>query len=686
MKHNLSSLIFCSLAAIASAQTNPLKPIIVEADRNQPVSKTAPTAEESRKELAKTPGGTEVIEADRYLRGRASTMADTFALSPGVVAQPRFGSDEARISIRGSGLQRTFHGRGIRLLQDGVPLNQADGGFDMQAIDPLATDHINILRGSNALTFGSSTFGGAIDYISATGLTTPGGSVRLEAGSFDYLRARVAAGLSEGNFDGYFSLSESFQKGFRDHAEQNNQRLFTNFGWKISENAETRLYLTAVNSESQLPGSLTKDELRDDPRQADKSPFGSVAYDNRRDFQLYRIADKTNFQNGDNTYEFIAAFTYKDLDHPITPFVGVIDQLSKDALLGFTFTNQSPLFGRENRVRAGVFFTHGETDAAVFKNELGKRGALTSDADQTATNIEAFVEDQLALGNGFTGIIGATAAHNERENEVLTGSAQSYDRDYNDISPKIGLRWDAQNFQIYTNLSSSYEPPSFSETNGALTPNNAQTANTIELGTRGSYANMRWDASIYASEIKGEYLSLVSPTGTPLGTTNAEETTHQGIEVFGEADLLGSSWNTAPDHRLLARAAWTYGRFKFDNDETFGNNSIAGLPPHLIRGELIWEHRSGYYAGPTFEWVPQNSYVDHANTLSADAYALLGFKIGRRVEKGISWFIEAKNLTDETYAATTGVTANAGPTPEASSRNFLPGDGRSVFTGIEWKW
>jgi iron complex outermembrane recepter protein len=686
MKITPSFLLFCSLTGIAAAQTTQLNPIVVEANRARAVSKTAPTVEESRKELAKTPGGTEVIEADRYLRGRASTMADTFALSPGVVAQPRFGSDEARISIRGSGLQRTFHGRGIRLLQDGVPLNLADGGFDMQAVDPLATDHINVLRGSNALTLGSSTLGGAIDYVSATGLTAPGGSVRLEAGSFDYLRARVAAGFSEGNLDSYFSLSESYQKGFRDHAEQHNQRLFTNFGWKISESAETRLYLTAVNSESELPGNLTKDELNDDPRQGDKSLFGSVPYDNRRDFQLYRIADKTTFQNGDNTYEIIAAFTYKDLDHPITPFVGVIDQLSKDALFGFTFTNQSPLLGRENRVRAGVFFTHGETDNATFKNELGKRGALTSDADQTATNIEAFVEDQLALGNGFTGVIGATAAHNRRENEVLFGTAQSYDRDYDDISPKIGLRWDAQNFQVYTNLSSSYEPPSFSETNGALTPNDAQTANTIELGTRGSYANMRWDASVYASEIKGEYLSLVSPTGTPLGTTNAEETIHQGIEIFGEADLLGASWDANPDHRLLARAAWTYGRFKFDDDAAFGDNSIAGLPPHLIRGELIWEHRDGYYAGPTFEWVPQGSYVDHANTLKADSYGLLGFKLGRRVEKGISWFIEAKNLTDETYAATTGVTANAGPTPEATSRNFLPGDGRSVFAGLEWKW
>ena len=685
MTPNRSISILISIAGCAGAQSNHLAPLVVEADHH-PVSKTVPTAAESREELAKTPGGTEVIEAGRYLRGRASTMADTFALSPGVVAQPRFGSDEARISIRGSGMQRTFHGRGIRVLQDGVPLNLADGGFDMQAIDPLAADHINVWRGGNALALGSSTLGGAIDYISATGLTAPGGSLRLEGGSFDYLRTRIEAGLREGKADAYLSFSGQSQSGFREHAAQEGLRLFSNFGWQISDSAETRLFITVVDSRSELPGSLTKVELEDDPRQADGSLFGAAAYDNRRDFELFRIAEKTTLVNGDQTIEIIAAFTYKDLDHPITPFVGVIDQLSRDVLLGTTLTRDGRLFGRDNRVRGGVFFTRGMIDAATFKNNFGERGDLTSSADQTATNIEGFVEDQLALGHGFTGVAGATAASNRRENEQQSGSAASYDRSYDNVTPKIGLRWDRGDFQVFGNVSGSYEPPSFSETNGALTPNEAQTANTIELGTRGRHANFCWDAAVYASAVKDEFLALNDSAGTPLGTTNADQTSHRGVELFGEVDLFGSSLGDMAENRLFFRSMWTYGRFKFDDDAAYGDNTIAGLPPHLIRGELIWENKAGYYAGPTVEWVPVKSYVDHANTLSADPYALLGFKLGRRLENGLSWFIEAKNLTDERYAATTGVVAHAGAAPDQKSRNFLPGDGRGVFAGIEWKW
>jgi iron complex outermembrane receptor protein len=62
---------------------------------------------------------------------------------------------------------------------------------------------------------------------------------------------------------------------------------------------------------------------------------------------------------------------------------------------------------------------------------------------------------------------------------------------------------------------------------------------------------------------------------------------------------------------------------------------------------------------------------------------LLGFKLGRRVDKGVSWFIEAKNLTDETYAASHGVILNA---LGADQAQFLPGDGRSVFAGIEYRF
>ena len=57
--------------------------------------------------------------------------------------------------------------------------------------------------------------------------------------------------------------------------------------------------------------------------------------------------------------------------------------------------------------------------------------------------------------------------------------------------------------------------------------------------------------------------------------------------------------------------------------------------------------------------------------------------MGYRSKKGLSMFVEAKNLTDEIYAATTSVVDTS---PAGGGALFLPGDGCSIYAGIEWKW
>lgn len=674
-----------------------LDPLVVDA--SSPIS-TVPSLQQSRERLGEVAGGTNLVDPESYLTGRASTVADTFAYEPGVVAQSRFGSDEARLSIRGSGLQRTFHGRGIRVLQDGVPINLADGGFDFQALDPLAASHILVWRGANALAYGSSTLGGAIDYISKTGRSHPGTGFRAEAGSYGYLRTRIEHGGASPKGDFHLSLSQALQDGFREHAAQSAQRLLSNFGLLLADDLETRFFLTTVHTDSELPGNLTKAELNHDPSLADTSPFGARFYDNRRDFELVRLANTTTLHRDDFTWDVSAAWTYKDLDHPITPFAGVIDQLSNDLLLSTRLRHEHLLFGRPNTLVAGLLHTYGETRDSRYENVRGRRGALRSSDDQTASNLEAWIENQHSLGSGFVAIVGASAARNTRKVErrftrstahppfyfpPAAGATFGYEETYTGFSPKIGLLWEGQNLQVFANLSRSYEPPSFSETVTANTPRDAQTGTTLELGTRGTRGAVRWDFVLYHARIQNELLTLNDPLNPGITTTvNANDTTHSGIELGTELDVLGSPWiETTPNHRLVLRGAWTYSRFRFDNDPVYGDNRIAGLPPHLIRAELLWENRCGWYAGPTVEWIPVKSYIDHRNTFAADPYALLGFKLGRRVEEGLSWFLEARNLLEERYAATHGVIENANATDQ---RQFLPGEGRSFYAGVEYRW
>lgn len=679
---------FGALISQLPAQTPPPTADVMQLDKlavsgQRPAPFTAPALAAARNELSLTPGGTAVVDAETYLRGRASTLADTFALSAGVVAQSRFGSDEARLSIRGSGLQRTFHGRGLRILQDGVPLNLADGGFDMQALEPLSAAYINVWRGGNALAYGASTLGGAIDYVSRNGHDAPPLLARVEAGSWDYLRASLAGGGVRGSLDAYASFTQQSQDGFRAHAKQNNQRLFANTGLRLSDHAETRFYVTGVITDSELPGSLTKAQLRTNPRQANA---GNIALDQKRDFELFRVANKTTVHTGNTMWDFTAAWTYKDLDHPIFQ---VIDQLSNDLLLGATLTHVADYAGRAHRLRAGLLYTRGVTGAANYVNAAGSRGALVSAATQTAANVEAFAEDQISLTQHFTLVLGASASASRRENDQTVGTTPDYDLDYDRLMPKLGLRWDSadRSAQVYANVSGSYEPPSFSETLTLNTARLAQTATTWELGTRGHRGSVRWDASVYHAALRHELLTLDHDNNpaTAAATVNANRTTHTGVEFATEIDLLGTAWEAtpAPAQRLVLRTAWTYGDFRFDGDARYGDNTLAGLPPHLIRGELSWETATGWYAGPTWEWSPEKTYIDFRNTYAADTYAIAGFRVGRRLPQGVSWFAEVRNLFDKKYAATTGVIENAAGLDQTQ---FLPGDGRGLFAGLEYRW
>lgn len=697
-----------------------LPEVVVTADALRE-SLTTETAAEARVELDQVAGGTALVESESYKRGRATTVKDALDFAPGVFVQPRFGAEESRLSIRGSGLQRTFHGRGIEFLQDGVPLNLADGAFDFQAVEPLAASFIEIYRGANALEFGSTTLGGAINFISYTGYTASPLGLRLSFGSFDTWHAQISSGQVFGPVDYYLSLSHFSQDGFREHAQQNTQRLFANIGYRLSPEWETRFYITYVQTDSELPGALTKQQLETNPRQAARVPralrgipgvarFDNVTSNWKRDFELFRIANDTTYQSGDHRLSLSSFWSHKDLDHPI---LFVIDQLSNDFGLNLRYDNTGDLFGYRNQFTAGFSPTYGILEDNRFLNLFGNRGAKFADSQQTALNLEFYLQDRFYILPQLAIVAGAQVTYASRENQddfptSATDPDNSDTQDWWGFSPKLGLLWEfTEGAQAFLNVSRSFEPPSFGElTNAAnggagLVQLDAQTATTVEVGTRGRRGRVAWDLAYYYAWLDDELLGFEVAPGLSQ-TINAGRTIHQGVEASLEVDLFTGIFSRTTEllavevggknpkglieqkrDRIFLRQNYLWNDFHFDDDPVFGDNQLAGIPAHYFRGELMYEHPCGFYAGPNVEWAPQKYNVDLAETLFADPYALLGFKIGYRTEHGFSVFFEAKNLTNKRYAATTNVIVNA---HGRDSAEFYPGDGRSFYGGIEWRW
>lgn len=100
-------------------------------------SLTVPTTAEATAAIERTPGAVAVVPDSRFKDGPANTIKDVLDWVPGVVTQPKSNIDN-RVSIRGSGLTRNYGNRGINVYMDGIPINTADGLFDLFEIDPTA--------------------------------------------------------------------------------------------------------------------------------------------------------------------------------------------------------------------------------------------------------------------------------------------------------------------------------------------------------------------------------------------------------------------------------------------------------------------------------------------------------------------------------------------------------------------
>jgi iron complex outermembrane receptor protein len=180
-------------------------------------------------------------------------------------------------------------------------------------------------------------------------------------------------------------------------------------------------------------------------------------------------------------------------------------------------------------------------------------------------------------------------------------------------------------------------------------------------------------------------LELNDAQGNDIGAVNVAHSYHQGIEAGLEIELLEPDQQKQEGtNRLTLSQTYTLNDFHFDDDPVYGNNHIAGVPQHLYEAELLFTTPAGFYIGPNLQWNITHYPVDQANTLFADSYALVGFKVGYRPRKGFAIFLEGKNLTDKRFASAVDPIADARTTD--NPRVFHPGDGRAVYGGVSWCW
>lgn len=621
-------------------------------------------------------GNVDLVPIEDFDQRYVVTLRDALAFTPGVIMQQTFGED-GRLSVRGSGLAQNFHLRGVELILNGVPVNAADGFGDFQEMDLLFASHVNVLKGANAFRTGAASLGGAIEIEGATAKSVDErGFVRVEGGSFGTSRVNARAAEDFGRFDALIAGTWQRQDGFRDHAQQRNERLYANLGYDWSDSVETRFGVFVNDIDQEIAGAVSLAVALSAPETAGPA---NKTLDQQRDMKTERAFTTTRFDLGENGAVTIgASFAHKDLYHPIPIF---LLQESRDYTGFGRYEGGANVAGMPVSWTAGLRYRATNLDSEVYGNFGGSQGPLFSLANQQSTRLEAYGELRAEILPRLEAIAGLNYIRTVRDFDDLLNDAEDYRLTFKEPSPRFGLLFrPSETVQLFANASASYEPPTFNDLTqsgvAGFTPIEAQDGFTYEVGGRGDIGRLSFEAAFYRASIDGEFVAFTVEPGVPAPIFNANETIHQGVELYGRYALI-EDWNGLS---VSPRIAYAWNDFKFDDDAEYGDNRLAGLPEHIGRAEVVFAYQS-FRLAPNVIFQTGENYVDYANTLKSPGHTLAGVEASYDVTPSITVFVDARNLTDKAYISNYSTLANAAA-PGANPNVFVPGEGRAVFVGI----
>lgn len=219
------------------------------------------------------PGGVALVESAGFPETANLTVSRALRDVPGVVVQDFFGgNDQPRIQIRGSGLQQNPVERGVLALQDGLPINRADGSYIVGLANPRQAELIEVYRGYMANRLGATVLGGALNFVSPTGSSAPGSQVSLSGGSFGQAGVAAQTGYRGENYDALLQVDATRRDGFRVYNQSERVSVNANVGARINDNISTRIFAGYTDLDFDVAGPLTKDALYADPRQVHIGP------------------------------------------------------------------------------------------------------------------------------------------------------------------------------------------------------------------------------------------------------------------------------------------------------------------------------------------------------------------------------------------------------------------------------
>lgn len=617
-------------------------------------------------------------------------LSEGVARVPGLLVQNRQNyAQDLQVSSRGFGARATFGVRGVRLIQDGIPLTMPDGQGQTALLDLEGAGAIEVLRGPFAALYGNAS-GGVIHVIGDDAPRKPFVEGSVMGGSDSTWRTGVRFGVSSGSFGATGNVSRFETNGSRDHSAARRDLANARLRFGLDNGASIVVIANALDQpDTQDPLGLTQAQLDADPRQAGTN---ALAQDTRKSIkhtqgglvwrhpQLLGGAVEASVYGGQRQLTQYLGLPLSA--QGITSSGGVVD-LDRN----FSGTGLQWRLGDEQRsITVGLAYDRMREHRQGFVNTAGTAGALRRDEDDTVNSFDQFIIGswQVAPAWKLTGGLRHSVVRFESKDRFITGTNpdDSGSARYSATSPVLGvLHQLSPDLHLFASLGRGFETPTFAELayrSGGQPGLNfdleAAKSRNYEAGVKARLGgNVRASAVLFRADTRNEVVSAGSSGGRTV-YANAGKTRREGIELSMDATLPAgfnatlAYTNTRAEYRDLVTPAGA----------DLSGKRIPGVPRQVLYGELGWRHlASGFSSAAEVRGASRLSAND-TNTAQAPGYVATALRAGFEQRIGawkLTQFARVDNLFDKDYVGSVIVN-------ETNQRFFEPAPGRTWALGV----
>ncbi len=652
------------------------------------------TATRTQHQSFETPAAIDAIDgaAMREHRPRVN-LSESLGRVPGLVVQNRQNyAQDLQVSSRGFGARASFGVRGVRLIQDGIPLTMPDGQGQTGLFDLDGAQRVEVLRGPFAALYGNSS-GGVIQIVTADGIEEPTFELNTTAGEDGFRRYGAQFGAGVGSVDLSGNLSRFETDGFREHSAAT--RDVANLRMRFAP--DERSALTAIvnvldQPDTQDPLGLTRAQLEEDPTQAGAN---ALALNTRKSIRHSQggLAYERSITDADRL-RVMGYYGDRDLvQYLANPSValtgsgGVVDLARRFGGGSLQWDHEGELAGGTYELTVGIEYDRMEERRRGFVNAGGVRGDLRRDEDDTVYSVNQYLIAQWRPVDRWVisgGLRNSEVRFEVDDNFVVGPNPDDSGKlSYDSTQPVLGVLFEATpNINVFASAGRAFETPTFAEL--AYRPDgspglnfdiDAAISTNYELGVKSFVGETgRLTATLFRSDTKDDIVTGPSPFPGRNTFVNAAETRREGAELAAQYIAKGG---------FDMGIAYTYTRARFEEFVSFGGvdlsgKQLPGVPEHSFYADASWQHvPSGFSTGLEARWSGK-IYVDDENSDFADSYTTVNWHAGLRRDVRdwmLSGYVRVDNVTDEDYVGSVVVNA-------ANDRFFEPAPGRTYYLGF----